>query len=136
MLYAQSSHLFCVNLHIKSINNVIMQRNIYQQLLAWKISKFRKPLIIEGARQVGKTWIVKHFGVQEYKSLAYINYEEMKPLRNMFESDLDVNRVMEIIRFATKNPCVAGEALIFLDEIQEAPYGLTVLKYFQENLPE
>ena len=113
-----------------------MQRNIYQQLLAWKISKFRKPLIIEGARQVGKTWIVKHFGVQEYKSLAYINYEEMKPLRNMFESDLDVNRVMEIIRFATKNPCVAGETLIFLDEIQEAPYGLTILKYFQENLPE
>jgi len=113
-----------------------MQRTVYQQLVDWKASERRKPLIIEGARQVGKTWIVKDFGNREYQSVAYINFEEMKPLRNMFEADLDVNRIMDVIRLATKNACLPGHTLIFLDEIQEAPHGLTALKYFQENMPE
>ena len=113
-----------------------MEREVYHTLCDWKNSVRRKPLIIEGARQVGKTWIVKHFGETQYESLAYINFEEMKNLRDLFAADLNVHRIMETIRFVTHNPCVAGKTLIFLDEIQEAANGLTALKYFCENLPE
>lgn len=113
-----------------------MYRYAINELIRWKDSRRRKPLIIEGARQVGKTWLVKDFASKHYRNLAYINFEEQVYLRNLFENDYDVRRVIDAISAATHQRCNAGETLIFLDEIQEATNGITALKYFNENAPE
>ena len=113
-----------------------MERDALEQLRAWKGKKRRKPLIVEGARQVGKTWLLKEFGRTCYGQVAYVNFEEQKHLRTLFAEDFDVDRILLAIRTATKVACEPGETLIVLDEIQEAENGLTVLKYFQENAPE
>lgn len=113
-----------------------MERKALRQLLDWKNNKRRKPLVIEGARQVGKTWAVKEFGKCNYQNLAYINFEEAKHLQGLFVQDYDTDRILRAIRTQCGVPCEAGKTLIFLDEIQEAEGGLTVLKYFQENCPE
>jgi predicted AAA+ superfamily ATPase len=113
-----------------------MKRNAINELVKWKNSNRRKPLIVEGARQVGKTWLVKEFASLHYKNIAYINFEEQVYLRNLFEADFDVDRIMPAISAATHQNCVAGETLIFLDELQEAKNGITALKYFKENLPD
>lgn len=113
-----------------------MERDAIKQLMAWKEKKRRKPLIVEGARQVGKTWLIKEFGRICYEQVAYLNFEEQKHLRTLFADDFDVNRILQAIRTATKVSCEPGRTLIVLDEIQEAENGLTVLKYFQENAPE
>ncbi|MCF0243630.1 MAG: ATP-binding protein [Bacteroidaceae bacterium] len=113
-----------------------MERNILHKLLDWKNSKRRKPLIVEGARQVGKTWAIREFAKRYYDHLAYINYEETKHLQGMFLQDYDTNRILRVIRTQCGVPCEAGKTLIFLDEIQEADGGLTALKYFCENCPE
>lgn len=113
-----------------------MERKVLEQLIDWKNSKRRKPLVIEGARQVGKTWAVKEFGKRHYQNLAYINFEEAKHLQGLFVQDYDTNRILRAIRTQCGVPCEAGKTLIFLDEIQEAEGGLTALKYFQENCPE
>lgn len=113
-----------------------MEREAINDLIRWKEGQRRKPLIIEGARQVGKTWLVKEFAGRYYKNIAYINFEEQQYLRNLFEPDFDVKRIMTAINAATHQLCVAGETLIFFDEIQEATNGLTALKYFCENAPE
>lgn len=112
-----------------------MERTAINQLIRWKNSSRRKPLIVEGARQVGKTWLVKEFGRKYYKNIAYVNFEESVFLRTLFTDDFDMKRIMNAISAATHQPCVPGETLIFLDEIQEAENGLTVLKYFNENEP-
>lgn len=113
-----------------------MERKVIRQLLDWKNNKRRKPLVIEGARQVGKTWAVKEFGKRYYQNLAYINFEEAKHLQGLFVQDYDTDRILRAIRTQCGMPCEAGKTLIFLDEIQEAESGLTALKYFQENCPE
>lgn len=113
-----------------------MERKVLSQLLDWKNNKRRKPLVIEGARQVGKTWAVKEFGKRNYQHLAYINFEEAKHLQGLFVQDYDTDRILRAIRTQCGVPCEAGKTLIFLDEIQEAEGGLTSLKYFQENCPE
>lgn len=113
-----------------------MERKVLSQLLGWKNNKRRKPLVIEGARQVGKTWAVKEFGKRNYQHLAYINFEEAKHLQGLFVQDYDTDRILRAIRTQCGVPCEAGKTLIFLDEIQEAEGGLTSLKYFQENCPE
>lgn len=113
-----------------------MERNVLKQLLEWKHNKRRKPLVIEGARQVGKTWAVKEFGKRHYEHLAYINFEEEKHLQALFAQDYDTERILRAIRAQCGVPCEAGQTLIFLDEIQEAEGGLTALKYFHENCPE
>lgn len=113
-----------------------MERKALQELLDWKHSKRRKPLVIEGARQVGKTWVVKEFGKRYYENTAYINFEESRHLQNLFVQDYDVDRIIRAIRTQCNVPCIPGKTLIFLDEIQEATGGLTALKYFQENCPE
>lgn len=113
-----------------------MERKVLNKLLAWKNNKRRKPLVIEGARQVGKTWAVKEFGIRHYQHLAYINFEEAKYLQGLFVQDYDTDRILRAIRTQCSVPCDAGKTLIFLDEIQEAEGGLTALKYFQENCPE
>ncbi len=113
-----------------------MKRYAINQLIEWKNSANRKPLIIEGARQVGKTWLVKDFAKSHYKNIAYVNFEEQIFMRTLFESDFDVNRIISMINAAAHVVCKPGKTLIFLDEIQEAHNGLTALKYFQENAPE
>ena len=113
-----------------------MERNILNRLLEWKNSKRRKPLVVEGARQVGKTWAIKEFGKRHYDHLAYINFEEAKHLQGLFLQDYDTSRIIRAIRTQCGVPCEAGKTLIFLDEIQEANGGLTALKYFCENCPE
>lgn len=113
-----------------------MYREAIKELIKWKESKRRKPLIIEGARQVGKTWLVKEFAKTHYKNLAYVNFEELVYLRSLFAADYDINRIIEAISAASHEPCNPAETLIFLDEIQEAENGLAALKYFNENAPQ
>lgn len=113
-----------------------MFRESIKELIRWKESQRRKPLIIEGARQVGKTWLVKEFAKAHYKNLAYINFEEQVFMRELFKTDYDVNRIIEAISAATHQQCTPGDTLIFLDEIQEAENGITALKYFRENAPQ
>lgn len=113
-----------------------MKRFAIEELKRWKNSLRRKPLIVEGARQVGKTWLVKEFATQYYRNIAYINFEEQIFLRNLFSPDFDTKRIIQAISAATHTVIEAGETLIFLDEIQEAQNGITALKYFNENAPE
>lgn len=113
-----------------------MYREAINELIKWKESKRRKPLVLEGARQVGKTWLVKEFARLHYKNIAYVNFEEQQYLRSLFEQDYDTNRIISAISAATHIHCEPGNTLIFLDEIQEAHNGLTALKYLNENTPE
>jgi uncharacterized protein len=113
-----------------------MKRAEMDYLLHWKHSKTRKPLIIRGARQVGKTWLMKEFGRLEYENIAYINFESNAVLKTIFEKDFDIKRILLAIRIETGINPEPGKTLIILDEIQEAPKGLTSLKYFHENAPE
>ena len=111
-----------------------MERAIYQQLKTWKDSPSRKPLILEGARQVGKTYILKEFGNREYDNLVYINCDNNDKLSAIF-SDYDT-RIIRSISAISGESIVPGKTLIFLDEIQEINKGLASLKYFCENAPE
>lgn len=113
-----------------------MKRFAIKQLEAWKESPRRKPLIIEGARQVGKTWLVEEFASTHYKNVVSINFEKQIYLRDLFKTDFDTDRILTAIKAATHENIIPGETLIFLDEIQDAENGLTSLKYFCENAPE
>ncbi len=113
-----------------------MQRNKLAYLLKWKASKQHKPLIIKGARQTGKTWLMKEFGRTSFQKIAYINFESSSALKNLFTNDFDIQRILTAIQIETKIIVDAENTLIILDEIQEAPGALTSLKYFQENAPE
>ena len=112
-----------------------MKRHAIQKLTDWKNSPNRKPLIIRGARQVGKTWLMKEFGKSEYKRTIYINFELQDLMCEHFSADLNTQRIIEGLEltFSKINP---QETLIILDEIQECPKALTALKYFYENNPE
>lgn len=113
-----------------------MKRFAIENLAKWRESKRRKPLVLEGARQVGKTWIVKEFASHYYKNIAYVNFEQQVFLRDLFLADFDTTRILDAISAATHTTIIPGETLIFLDEIQEAHHGITSLKYFNENAPE
>lgn len=113
-----------------------MKRTEATELIKWKNSNNRKPLIIRGARQVGKTWLMKAFGREEYTQCAYVNFESNKALKNIFEDDFNINRIITALQIETGLTIDAGNTLIILDEIQEAPGALTSLKYFYENAPE
>ncbi len=110
-----------------------MKRDVYAHLLKWKHSKDRKPLIIKGARQVGKTYIVKQFAKNEYKNIAYINFEQDPNLINIFEENLKPDRIMEEISIYLEKKILPPVTLIFFDEVQECPKALTSLKYFAEE---
>jgi len=112
-----------------------MQRLILQELLAWKASENRKPLILKGARQVGKTWILKKFGSEHFKKYIYLNFEASGVLQGLFEPDFDLKRILSTIEIVS-GISVDPNTLLIFDEIQEAPKGLTALKYFYENAPE
>lgn len=112
-----------------------MKRKVYQSLLKWKQSPYRKPLVLEGARQVGKSWILKEFGRNEYKNLAYISCEN-EPLAPALFNDYNIDRIIRGIEAITKVKIEPENTLIVLDEIQEVPNGLSALKYFCENRPD
>lgn len=109
-----------------------MKRFLIQDLIQWKNSAHRKPLILEGARQVGKTWLLKEFGKTQFKNLVYINCDNNPQIEPLF-FDFDVHRIIRSFSAITEQPIVAGETLIFIDEIQEVPKAITSLKYFCEN---
>lgn len=113
-----------------------MKRALYNQLVTWKNNPDRKPLILEGARQVGKTWLLKEFGKNEYDNLVYVNCHEDERMKTLFLPDLNVERIMTSLQAFTHQPIREGHTLIFMDEIQEAPRGLDCLKYFCENARE
>lgn len=113
-----------------------MERAQLEFLKTWKTSKNRKPLLIRGARQVGKTWLMKTFGEQEYEQCVYINFESNTRLKNIFESDFSISRILLAIEIETGIIVNADTTLIIFDEIQEATGALTSLKYFYENAPE
>ena len=112
-----------------------MKRRAIEQLYAWKASADRRPLILLGARQVGKTWLMQEFARQAYKNCAYVNFEDNDVLRTLFEHDFDIERIITAIQWNT-GVTVDTDTLIVLDEIQEAPRGITALKYFAEKAPQ
>ena len=113
-----------------------MKRIELDNLQKWKQSAGRKPLIIRGARQVGKTWLMKEFGRLAYQKCAYVNFESNSVLKTIFTDNFDIDRIVRAIQIETGVTIEAGNTLVILDEIQEAPGALTSLKYFQENAPQ
>ena len=113
-----------------------MKRFAMEKLIAWKNSKYRKPMIIRGARQVGKTWLMKEFGKQEFEKVAYINFDQNTRMRGIFEGDLNIERLILALSAETGVSINAEDTLIIFDEVQEVPRALTSLKYFNENAPE
>jgi predicted AAA+ superfamily ATPase len=112
-----------------------MKRLAYEKLVEWKNSKNRKPLILNGARQVGKTWLLQEFGSREYESVAYINCDEVSDMKEAF-TDFNTDRLVRVFSALSGVAIKPETTLIILDEIQEVPIGLTSLKYFCENAPE
>ena len=113
-----------------------MNRLGIQELITWKNAKIRKPLIIQGARQVGKTWLMKEFGKQEFRNVAYLNFESSNRLKEIFLSDFNIERIIAVIEIEVKQKIDPQNTLLIFDEIQEAERGLTALKYFYEQAPE
>lgn len=112
-----------------------MERLIYQKLLDWKNHKNRKPLLLQGARQVGKTYILKEFGKMEYNNLAYFNFEQTQELASLFQSTLDTEILIESLSAFIGRKIEPETTLIFFDEIQACPRAITSLKYFCEQVP-
>lgn len=113
-----------------------MKREVYNHLIQWKLSSNRKPLIMYGARQVGKTYILKEFGNHEFKNMVYVNCYKNDIVAQLFSKDTDVDRLVLGLSAIAHQTIVPGETLLFLDEIQEIPPILSSLKYFCENKPE
>ena len=113
-----------------------MYRNQIQNLIKWKNSSNRKPLIIRGARQVGKTWLMKEFGEKYYDNYAYISMDNNSRMEQLFSGDLDIERIIQGLKIESGVNITPNNTLIIFDEIQEVPNALTSLKYFYENAPE
>ena len=113
-----------------------MYRIAIEKLYKWKENKRRKPLIIEGARQVGKTWLMKEFGKQAYENTVYINFDSNSRMAELFASDLDIERLILGLELYTGHKINPENSLLIFDEVQEVPRALTSLKYFCENAPQ
>lgn len=113
-----------------------MYRYKIEELKKWKKSKDRKPLIIRGARQVGKTWLMKEFGKQEYQQVAYINFDDNERMNQLFSGDFDIERIIQGLKIESGVNIEAENTLIIFDEIQETPKAVTALKYFCEKANE
>lgn len=113
-----------------------MYRHIKKHLNEWKNKKDRKPLILKGARQIGKTYILKEFGMEEYENVAYFNFDHDEALKELFVDTKNPKRILEQLSFLVDSPIMPGKTLIIFDEIQECPDALNTLKYFQENAGE
>ena len=110
-----------------------MYRDKMNELKKWKESSTRKPLIIRGARQVGKTWLMKEFGKQYYKKCAYINFDDNSRMNKLFDEDFDLDKIIQGLKIESNVNIEPENTLIILDEIQETPKALKALKYFYEN---
>ena len=113
-----------------------MKRKAIKQLCAWRDSSGRKPLIVRGARQVGKTWLLKEFGRTEFRDTVYVNFDSDRDAARLFDGSLDIQRIVSGLQVFHGKKIVPAETLIVFDEIQEAPRALGCLKYFCEAAPE
>ena len=113
-----------------------MERAVLQQLISWKNSNDRKPLILNGARQVGKTWVLREFAKREYKKEAYVICRKNEYARSIFTKDFDVERILRGLRAITSVDITPDDTLIILDEVQDIPEAIEALKYFCEQAPQ
>lgn len=113
-----------------------MYRYAIEELKKWKSRKNRKPMILEGARQVGKTWLMKEFGATEFEDIAYINFDSNSQMRELFAGDLAVERIITGLELYVGKKINAEKTLLIFDEVQEVPRALSALKYFCEDAPE
>lgn len=113
-----------------------MKRNAISDLLEWKVSEDRKPLVMRGARQVGKTWLMKEFGKNYYKSYVYFNFDEEDELKSIFKANKNPQRIVELLSMIAGERILPGDTLIIFDEVQECPEALNALKYFKEKANE
>ena len=113
-----------------------MERKIYTQLVGWKNQKLHKPLILNGVRQCGKTYILKEFGKREFESLVYVSCDRNENLKAIYAGGFDTSRIIQGLSALTGVDIIPGKTLIFLDEVQAFPQALEALKYFCEDAPE
>lgn len=113
-----------------------MRRNALEKLIEWKKSEDRKPMVLRGARQVGKTWLMKEFGRLEYEGFVYLNFDEEDELKSIFEVNKNPHRILELLSMLSGEKILPGKTLIIFDEIQECPDALNSLKYFKEKANE
>ena len=113
-----------------------MGRNALEKLIEWKKSEDRKPMVLRGARQVGKTWLMKEFGRLEYEAFVYLNFDEEDELKSIFEVNKNPHRILELLSMLSGEKILPGKTLIIFDEIQECPDALNSLKYFKEKANE
>lgn len=113
-----------------------MKRNALESLKRWKTSEDRKPIILKGARQVGKTWLMKEFGQSCYQRTVYFNFDEEDGLNSIFETNKNPQRIIELLSLIAGEKILPGETLVIFDEIQECPEALNALKYFKEKANE
>lgn len=110
-----------------------LKRKVMQDLIEWKSSPDRKPMVLKGARQVGKTWLMKEFGQNNYESNIYCNFDEENELKTIFEANKNPQRIIELLSLIAGFQILPGKTLIIFDEIQECPEALNTLKYFKEK---
>ena len=113
-----------------------MRRNALESLIRWKSSGDRKPMVLKGARQVGKTWLMKEFGQSCYPHTVYFNFDEEDELKSIFETNKNPQRIIELLSLIAGEKILPGETLLIFDEIQECPAALNALKYFKEKTSE
>jgi predicted AAA+ superfamily ATPase len=113
-----------------------LYRKAIEHLFKWKAKKNRKPLVIRGARQVGKTWLMKEFGKTAYQSMVYINFDNNRRMKELFSTDLDTERIIIGLELYSGDKIDPDNTLLIFDEVQEVPAALTSLKYFYENAPQ
>ena len=120
------------------LENVVahMERIVFQKLVEWKDSATRKPLILNGARQVGKTWLLEQLGKQYFKKVAYLVCRKNQTLKDVFSLDFDTDRILRALRALSGVDITPGDTLIVLDEVQDIPEAIESLKYFCEEAPE
>ena len=108
---------------------IILKRNAIEDLIKWKSSEERKAMVLKGARQVGKTWLMKEFGKNYYSSYVYFNFDEEDELKSIFEVNKNPYRIIELLSMIAGEKIIPGETLIIFDEVQECPEALNSLKY-------
>ena len=118
----------------KSVRSGSMERLILNKLLDWKNSPYRKPLILKGVRQVGKTWVLKEFGRRYYENTAYFNFDENEEYKQFFETTKDVNRILQNLMLASGQKIVPEKTLIIFDEVQDCPKVINSMKDFVRTL--
>lgn len=115
---------------------IYLKRNAMNALISWKSSEERKPMVLKGARQVGKTWLMKEFGKNYYDRVVYFNFDEEDELKSIFDTNKNPQRIIELLSLIAGEKIMPGETLIIFDEVQECPAALNSLKYFREKANE